>query len=80
LVTVSKTVWQSHPLAPLIQVSSTPLSNDLDLVVSSRDNEQISSELLSLIVRVLTREYLPKLFVQGNTEFQMTRGLLGVSL
>jgi altronate dehydratase len=80
LATVSKTVWQSHPLVPLIQVSSTALSNDVDLMVSSRDSEQIACELLPLIVRVLRREYLPKLFVQGNTEFQMTRGLLGVSL
>ena len=80
LACIAKAVWQSHPMVPLIQVSATELSQDLDLVLTSNDADQAASDLLAVIVRVLSRQYVPKLFAQGNTDFQMTRGLLGVSL
>jgi altronate dehydratase len=80
LTCIAKAVWQSHPMVPLIQVGGTAVSDDLDLVVAPAGPKQAAAELLSIIVRVLTREYTPKLFAQGNTDFQMTRGLLGVSL
>src|SRR5205823_781569 len=109
LVCIAKTVWQSHPMVPVIQVSSplpqggegqgegahllplrsgeragvrcsgegaTELSQDLDLVLTTKDTDHAASDLLALIVRVLSRQYSPKLFAQGNTDFQMTRGLL----
>jgi len=31
-------------------------------------------------VAAASREYTPKLFEAGNTDFQFTRGLLGVSM
>jgi len=93
LVCIAKAVWQSHPMVPVIQVRSplplggegqgegaAQLSHDLDLVLKSKTTDQAASDLLALIVRVLSRQYTPKLFAQGNTDFQMTRGLLGVSL
>ena len=70
---------QSHVMVPLIQVSTdtTTQSNygaDLDLATADVD------ELLALIVKVASRQYTPKLHGKGNTDFQLTRGLLGVSM
>ena len=36
--------------------------------------------LLDAVAAVASREYTPKLFEAGNTDFQFTRGLLGVSM
>jgi len=80
LVSVTKAPWQGHTMVPVLQVAGATLSNDLDAVLSPAAPETIATELLSLLTQVLSREYKPKLFVAGNTDFQMTRGLLGVSL
>ena len=37
-------------------------------------------DLLALIVEVASRGYIPKLHSKGNTDFQLTRGLLGISM
>ena len=70
---------QSHVMVPLIQVSTdaatqTTYGADLDLTTSDVD------ELLALIVEVASRQYTPKLHGKGNTDFQLTRGLLGISM
>ena len=70
---------QSHVMVPLIQVSTdaTTQANygaDLDSVSADVD------ELLALIVKVASRQYTPKLHGKGNTDFQLTRGLLGISM
>ena len=70
---------QSHVMVPLIQVSTdaTTQSNygaDLDLATANVD------DLLALIVEVASRQYTPKLHGKGNTDFQLTRGLLGISM
>ena len=70
---------QSHVMVPLIQVSTdaTTQSNygaDLDLATADVD------ELLALMVKVASRQYTPKLHGKGNTDFQLTRGLLGISM
>jgi hypothetical protein len=36
--------------------------------------------MLETLAAVGSREYVPKLFEAGNTDFQFTRGLLGVSM
>ncbi|MEK7686342.1 MAG: UxaA family hydrolase [Verrucomicrobiota bacterium] len=78
---------QSHPMIPLIEVTgneatwrSFPQDLDLLLNLENRAPEALAEELLELILRVASREYTPKLFTQGNTDFQMTRGWQGVSL
>ena len=38
------------------------------------------SQLLDLIVEVASRRLQPSLWKRGNTDFQITRGLLGVSM
>ncbi len=70
---------QSHVMVPLIQVSTDATTQatygaDLDLVTADVD------ELLALIVEVASRRYTPKLHGKGNTDFQLTRGLLGISM
>ena len=70
---------QSHVMVPLIQVSTDAATQanygaDLDLATADVD------ELLALIVEVASRQYTPKLHGKGNTDFQLTRGLLGISM
>ena len=70
---------QSHVMVPLIQVSTdarTQSSYGTDL-----DSESANvDDLLALIVEVASRQYTPKLHGKGNTDFQLTRGLLGISM
>ncbi len=89
LAHVSERPLQAHPMIPLLQISSlrTPhsalrTSDDLDLLldVEGKTPALLLDELLGLLARVAAGEYTPKLFAQGNTDFQMTRGWLGVSL
>jgi altronate dehydratase len=73
-----------HPLIPVVQISteeSLPSSqhNDLDLILSG-DPPHWPRQILQLIVRVISGEHLPRLPQQGNIDFQITRGLLGISL
>ncbi len=74
---------QAHPMVPLLQVTSDPASlaaaADIDAVLSG-DNTLWSDQLLQLILDVASRAYTPKLYDQGNTDFQVSRGLLGISL
>lgn len=70
---------QSHVMVPLLQVSTdattqTNYGADLDLETADLD------ALLALIVEVASRQYTPKLHSKGNTDFQLTRGLLGISM
>ncbi len=73
------TPLQSHVMVPLIQVSTnsatqTAYGADLDMTTADVD------DLLALIVEVASRQYTPKLHSKGNTDFQLTRGLLGISM
>ncbi|MCY4568443.1 MAG: UxaA family hydrolase, partial [Candidatus Poribacteria bacterium] len=70
---------QSHVMVPLIQVSTDAATHanygaDLDLETADVD------DLLALIMEVASRQYTPKLHGKGNTDFQLTRGLLGISM
>ncbi len=77
---------QSHPMIPLIQVSGEPrtlkrFGRDLDLALAPQaEPEALAAALLDKLAAVLSRQYTPRLFAQGNTDFQMTRGYLGVSM
>ena len=70
---------QSHVMVPLVQVSTDSATQatygaDLDLETADVD------DLLALVVKVASRQYTPKLHGKGNTDFQLTRGLLGISM
>ena len=67
-----------HPLVPVLQVSSNAVSaDDLDAVLTEGDD--IASELIELIVATLAGEHRPRHQVIGTDDFQVTRGVLGVS-
>jgi altronate dehydratase len=75
---------QAHPMIPLLQVTVDDgrqgrSYQDLDLVLGM-DANRWSEAMLYLILDVASHVYTPKMFAYGNTAFQMTRGLLGVSL
>jgi len=58
---------------------------DLDLSWSERSGadgvvEEMARTLLERVLEVASRSYLPRLTGQGNTDFQLTRGWLGLSL
>jgi altronate dehydratase len=73
-----------HPLVPVLQVTgSTEVAEqfraDLDGILQA-PHEDWSRQLLDLIAGTLSQRYTPRLSALGNTDFQITRGLLGVSL
>ncbi|HVA89280.1 MAG TPA: UxaA family hydrolase [Chloroflexota bacterium] len=74
---------QGHRMVPLLQVTSDAAASrrygaDLDLILDGAP-DLWGPELLRLVVSVASRAYVPKLHAQGNTDFQLTRGPLGVS-
>ena len=79
LTHIAGATLQSHVMVPLIQVST-------DWITQNRFGEDIDltsvdvNEMLKLIIEVASRRYTPKLHGKGNTDFQLTRGLLGVSM
>ena len=82
---------QANPLVPLLQVSylESPSAEadglnhraDFDLCLGAGASvEEHAQQLLGLMAAAASRAYTPKLFQQGNADFQLTRGDLGVSL
>nr|MBA3790109.1 UxaA family hydrolase [Rubrobacter sp.] len=75
---------QAHRMVPLLQASSDAETiqrhaDDLDVLLEG-DTSGWAERLLDSVAAVASREYTPKLFEAGNTDFQFTRGLLGVSM
>ncbi len=75
---------QAHRMIPLLQASSDPETlekhaEDLDLLLQG-DASKWTEQMLEAVAAAASREYVPKLFEAGNTDFQFTRGLLGVSM
>ncbi len=84
LVNVAERPVQAHRMLPVIQATSDPavgiqFGDDLDVVLGA-DTTGWAEALLNAILGVAGREFAPKLNVRGNTDFQFTRGLLGVSM
>jgi hypothetical protein len=73
-------------MIPLVQVSGETrtvkrFGKDLDGVLDAKAApDAVAGQLLETLAQVLSRRYTPRMFAQGNTDFQMTRGLLGVSM
>ena len=67
-----------HPLVPVLQVTfGAGSAEDLDAVLpSDRDS---SATLLDLIVDTLRGDHVPKHELTGTHDFQVTRGMIGVS-
>lgn len=84
LAYVDYQVMPGHPLVPVVQIStgeslSSAEQNDLDLRLND-DPTDWPEQILRFAGRVISGEYLPKSSQQGNIDFQITRGLLGISL
>jgi altronate dehydratase len=87
LVHVADAPVQGHPLIPTLQVATAgsraaAFAGDLDFVIDSgtADTGHIRDELLGRIRDTLAQDYAPRAWSRGHTGFQLTRGLLGVSL
>jgi altronate dehydratase len=75
---------QAHRMVPLLQVSGDSETTedhgeDLDVILEG-DPSRWAEDLLECVLEVASRRYTPRLYGQGNTGFQLTRGLLGVSM
>ena len=83
---IGRNPLQGHPMLPLLQVTSDPAvaqryASDLDRVlVLERDPAGIVAELATLAADVASCRYRPRLWSRGVTEFQLTRGRLGLSM
>lgn len=74
---------QAHRLLPVLQVASNPeviarYADDLDLALAP--DTDWTAAILGALLGVAGREFTPRLNARGNTDFQFTRGLLGVSM
>ncbi len=66
---------QGHPMVPLIQAGPDTYKDDLDLPL-----DLTVEQILKTVASVASRRYIPKQVAQRNMDFQVTRGLLGVSM
>ena len=73
---------QCHPMIPLVQIASGGAWDDMDLIVDADTAEPtvLHDTVLNLLLRVVSGEVTPQLAGRGYSHFQVTRGLLGVSL
>lgn len=84
LTHVSEGPVQGNPLVPLLQVSTSEdldraYRQDLDLFLRE-DPDRWSGVLVDLISRTASGAYVPRLLECGFTDFQVTRGPVGISL
>jgi altronate dehydratase len=75
---------QTHPMIPMLQVTDQPTVHnsygpDLDLWLSG-DASAWPTAILERVAAVAEHAYAPQLYQLGNIDFQVTRGLLGVSM
>lgn len=74
---------QAHRFLPVLQVASDPdmiarYAADLDLALAP--DTDWAAAMMGALLGVAGREFTPRLNARGNTDFQFTRGLLGVSM
>jgi len=73
---------QGHPLVPVVQVSASAAEGGdagYDLVLDA-DPSQWVEQMLGLVADTLSRRYRPKALARQAVDFQLTRGLLGISV
>ncbi len=81
---VAEHPMQGHPMLPVLQVSTEPsvrevYASDLDLVLSDAPEEN-ARRTAGMLLKTASRDYTTVSMRQKNTDFQFTRGLLGVSM
>ncbi len=75
---------QTHPFVPMLQVTANAdmqqnFADDLDVLLTG-NAATWTEQILERTKETLEHNYTPRLFQKGNIDFQLTRGLLGVSL
>lgn len=75
---------QTHPMIPMLQITDradvhSAFGPDLDLWLEG-SLAQWPLHILNRIAAVAEHAYAPQLYQLGNIDFQVTRGLLGVSM
>jgi hypothetical protein len=75
---------QGHPLVPVIQVAEAGdlppgAEADLDLVLTGTAQARAGA-IVACIADVVAQRHTPRRFGQGNIDFQIARGLIGISL
>ena len=83
LSVVSEHAQQGHPLVPVIQMAEpnqrgTLPADDIDLFLS-REAVADEAAIVRLVVEVAQRAHEPVALAQGFVDFQLTRGLLGIT-
>jgi len=83
LTVVSQHSRQGHPLLPVLQVAPADQrgrlpGDDIDLFLTG-DAGADARAIVQLIAGTASRNLVPKVTAEGFTDFQMSRGLLGVS-
>ncbi|MDE2728369.1 MAG: UxaA family hydrolase, partial [Gemmatimonadota bacterium] len=72
-----------HPMIPVLQVAADdlpgPFREDVDHILTGEPVDRRQG-VLDLIRHTAARRHAPRAAVVGNTDFQITRGLLGVSV
>ena len=81
---VAEHPMQGHPMLPVLQTSAAPAArevyaNDLDLALSGAPARN-AERMADLLLETASRNYTSVTMRQKNTDFQFTRGLLGVSM
>ncbi|MAE63159.1 MAG: altronate hydrolase [Phycisphaeraceae bacterium] len=78
---VAERSLQAHPMVPLIQATTGSVLDDADEILDAGSSAQNRAErLLQRVLNVASRDYRPKLSERGYSDFQVSRGLLGISL
>lgn len=78
---VSDSSRQAHPMLPLIQVAANgaPLAReDIDVVLSGNPGSDAHA-VLEIVAQTASHAYVPVANAGGFVDFQLSRGLLGVS-
>ena len=75
----------THPMVPVLQVSAEThvverYAGDIDLDFAGMEVSDAVGQLSELVCKTAERAYKPRMFGRGTAGFQLTRGLLGVSL
>jgi altronate dehydratase len=83
LTLVQEHARQGHPLLPVLQVAAPgvlPAAAAAEIDAELTGNPTADADaLLALVARVLDRRHTPVANAQGNVDFQLTRGELGLT-
>ncbi|HRW50193.1 MAG TPA: UxaA family hydrolase, partial [Caldilinea sp.] len=75
---------QGHPLVPVLEIATAEgcppdIARDLDLLLDG-DVEDWPAQILARLGDLAAHRYVPARLSLGNIDFQITRGLMGISL